>query len=125
MFGWVGRRFLKMITQFIELKVEADRANAMVKNSPTGMIFADDDEVVQYVNPAFVELAHKLGDALPVKADDIVGSKLSAFHRDHRPPGADHRERAAAPGHACSSARSGSTSWSTRSTTKPATASAR
>ena len=81
-FLWVGRRFLKMITQFIELKVEADRANAMVKNSPTGMVFADVDEVVQYINPAFVDLAHKLGDALPVKADDVVGSKLSALHHD-------------------------------------------
>ncbi|MCX6521778.1 MAG: methyl-accepting chemotaxis protein [Actinobacteria bacterium] len=81
-FLWVGRRFLKMITSFIELKVEADRANAMVKNSPTGMVFADEDEIVQYINPAFADLAHTLGDALPVKADDVVGSKLPALHPD-------------------------------------------
>ncbi len=87
-FGWIGRRFLKMITQFIELKVEADRANAMVTNSPTGMVFADVDEVVQYVNPAFVDLARDLDDVLPVSVDDVIGSKLSALH-----PDPDHLEQ--------------------------------
>ncbi|CAB4584904.1 MAG: hypothetical protein F2534_17175 [Actinobacteria bacterium] len=82
-FLWVGRRFLKVITRFVELQVEANRANAMVKNSHTGMVFADTDEVVRYANPAFIELARKLGDALPVHADDVLGSKLSDFHRDH------------------------------------------
>ena len=82
-FLWVGRRFLKVITRFVELQVEANRANAMVKNSHTGMVFADTDEVVRYANPAFIELARKLGDALPVHADDVLGAKLSDFHRDH------------------------------------------
>ncbi len=83
-FLWVGRRFLKMITKFVELQVEANRANSMVKNSHTGMVFADSDEIVRYANPAFLDLARKLGDALPVRADQVIGSKLADFHQDHQ-----------------------------------------
>ncbi len=76
-FLWIGRRFLKMITAFLALQVEADRANAMVKNSSTGMVFADADQVVRYVNPAFVELAEQLRSELTVRPDEVVGSTLS------------------------------------------------
>ncbi len=87
-FGWVGRRFLKMITQFIAVQAEADRANSMVKNSFTGMVFADNDDVVQYANPAFMQMADQLRSDLPVSPNDIIGGKLSAFHKNHA-----HQER--------------------------------
>jgi len=79
-YGWVGRRFLKMITQFIAVQAEADRANSMVKNSLTGMLFADNDDVVQYANPAFLQLADRLRADLAVSPDDIIGGKMSALH---------------------------------------------
>jgi PAS domain-containing protein len=85
-FLYIGRRFLKMLTQFIELKAEADRANAMVKNSVTGMIFADNDQTVQYANPAFMDLAEVLRADLGVRPDQIIGSKLADFHQG----GKDH-----------------------------------
>jgi PAS domain-containing protein len=81
-FLWVGRRFYKMIAEFIRVQAEADRANAMVRNSDTGMVFADNDEVIQYVNPAFLELADQLRTVLNVAPDDILGSRLSAFHQN-------------------------------------------
>jgi methyl-accepting chemotaxis protein len=88
-FLYVGRRFLKMIGTFIELKAEADRANAMVKNSVTGMIFADNDQVVRYANPAFMQLAEQLRNDLAVRPDQIIGSKLADFHAG----GKDHYDR--------------------------------
>jgi PAS domain-containing protein len=75
-FGWVGRRFLKMITGFIAVQAEADRANAMVKNSLTGMVFADDDGVIQYSNPAFTQLADELRGHVTITGDDLIGSNL-------------------------------------------------
>ena len=80
-FLWVGRRFLKMITQFVALQVEADRANAMVKNSFTGMIFADTDDVIRYANPAFLRLAEQLRSDLGVSPDRVVGSSIHDFHK--------------------------------------------
>ena len=80
-FGLVGRRFLKMLTQFMALQVEADRANAMVKNSFTGMIFADTDDVIRYANPTFLRLAEQLRSDLGVSPDRVVGSSIHDFHK--------------------------------------------
>ena len=80
-FLWVGRRFFKMITEFIRVQAEADRANAMVRNSLTGMVFADNDDIVRYVNPSFMALAEELRGVLRVRPDEIMGSNLSAFHQ--------------------------------------------
>ncbi len=79
-FLWVGRRFFKMISEFIRVQADADRANAMVRNSATGMVFADRDDIVRYVNPSFMELADQLRGSLRVAPGDILGSPLSAFH---------------------------------------------
>jgi PAS domain-containing protein len=79
-FLWIGFRFYKMIAEFIRVQADADRANAMVRNSNIGMVFADGDDIVRYVNPAFLDLARELRGVLRVAPDDILGSPLSAFH---------------------------------------------
>ncbi len=82
-FLWVGYQVLRVVTGFAAVQVDSMRTATMVENSPTGMVYADNDEIVRYVNPAFRALANRLGSDLPVRADQILGSPLSAFHRDH------------------------------------------
>ena len=62
-----------------------------------GMVFADQDEVVRYVNPAFMRLAERMRGDLRVTPENVVGSKLAHFHADHahaasRPIPPRHRE---------------------------------
>jgi len=83
LFAFVGRRLYKVITSFTAVQAENARITSMVESSPTGMVFADNDEIVRYVNPAFKEIIVELGSAIAVRPDDMVGSPLSAFHADH------------------------------------------
>ncbi len=82
-FGFVAWRLLKVVSESLKAQEESARLASMVESSPAGMVFADNDEIVRYVNPAFQATARLVGDALPVKADQIIGSPLSSFHRDH------------------------------------------
>lgn len=82
-FGFVFFRLLKVVGESLKNQQESARLASMVESSPSGMVFADNDEIVQYVNPAFQATARLIGDAMPVRAEQILGSPLSAFHRDH------------------------------------------
>ncbi len=57
-------------------------AQSMLENSPTNMMFADLDFVIQYMNPASLATLRRLEEHLPVRADDVVGSSLDVFHKN-------------------------------------------
>jgi methyl-accepting chemotaxis protein len=55
---------------------------AMIENSPTNMMFANRDFIIEYMNPASLATLKKLEAYLPVKADQVVGSSLDIFHKN-------------------------------------------
>ncbi|WP_157417463.1 methyl-accepting chemotaxis protein [Nocardioides sp. Iso805N] len=73
---------VESITQRLALEAHSSMLQSMMENSPTNMMFADRDFVVQYMNPASLATLRRLEAYLPVRADQVVGSSLDIFHRD-------------------------------------------
>ncbi|WGL54236.1 methyl-accepting chemotaxis protein [Nocardioides sp. BP30] len=73
---------VESITERLALEAHSSMLQSMVENSPTNMMFADRDLVIQYVNPASLDTLRALEAHLPVRADQVVGSSLDVFHRD-------------------------------------------
>lgn len=59
---------------------DSARMAAMIENSPIGVIFADTNLIIRYVNPASVTTLKKVEKFLSVKADAVVGSSVDVFH---------------------------------------------
>jgi PAS domain-containing protein len=78
-FVWIGRRFLQMLDRFLSVKAAADRSDAMVRNSATGMAFAGLDGHVQFANPAFEQTVETIREHLLIPIDHVVGAELAAF----------------------------------------------
>ncbi|MCA1983188.1 methyl-accepting chemotaxis protein [Nocardioides nematodiphilus] len=80
-------RFVGAIAQMDDVTPQLERENStarlrsMMENSPTNMMFADRDFVIQYMNPASLATLRRLEEHLPVKADQVVGSSLDVFHK--------------------------------------------
>jgi methyl-accepting chemotaxis protein len=62
--------------------VKRTPANALLKNAPTNLIFADKDLNVQYMNPASEKTLKTLEQYLPVRVDEIVGKSIDMFHQN-------------------------------------------
>ena len=60
----------------------ASMAISMVENSPTNMMFANREFIIEYMNPASLQTLRGLQEYLPVPADEIVGSSLDIFHKN-------------------------------------------
>jgi len=58
------------------------RAEAMLDGSHANMIFANNDLVIEYMNPASLKALKKIEHLLPVPADQIVGTCIDRFHAD-------------------------------------------
>lgn len=58
----------------------ATRLSNMVENLPINVIYADRDNIIQYMNPASTETLRKLQHLLPIPVDTIVGSSIDTFH---------------------------------------------
>jgi len=81
-----GRRIGAMatvedITERLSLAASNSMLRSMMENSPTNMMFADRDFVIQYMNPASLATLRGLEQHLPVRADQVVGSSLDIFHK--------------------------------------------
>src|SRR5262249_32083945 len=65
-------------------RIEAEQARllSMIENSPTNMMLAARDLKITYVNPASLSLLRKLEKHLPVKGDNVLGSKIDIFHKN-------------------------------------------
>jgi methyl-accepting chemotaxis protein len=70
------------VTERVKVEREMAIASSMMENSPTNMMFADRDFVIQYMNPASLQTLRGLEKHLPVRADDVVGSSLDVFHKN-------------------------------------------
>ena len=54
----------------------------MLENAPTNVMLADRDLKIIYMNPASLTTLRKLERFLPVKADDVIGTTIDAFHKN-------------------------------------------
>ena len=80
--GFVGAvAQLEDVTARLELERGSARLRSMMENSPTNMMFADRDFVIQYMNPASLATLRRLEEHLPVRADQVVGSSLDVLHK--------------------------------------------
>lgn len=81
--GYVGALVtFENVTEKLRVEQQMAIASSMMENSPTNMMFADLDFVIQYMNPASLNTLRGLEDVLPVKADEVVGSSLDIFHKN-------------------------------------------
>ncbi|MEZ5227299.1 MAG: methyl-accepting chemotaxis protein [Acidimicrobiales bacterium] len=61
---------------------ESTRLAQMVESSSLGMMFADADMIVRYMNPAQTALMRKVESHLPMRVDEIVGGSIDRFHKN-------------------------------------------
>ena len=86
-FGLDGRpeRVIKIatdVTQEVHLQREAERLMHMVESLPINLMFADNDLIIRYINPASYKSFQAVARLLPVPVDKVVGSSLDIFHKD-------------------------------------------
>ena len=71
----------EVVTEKLAAEKEMSQAKAMIQQA-SAMVFADNDLVVRYMNPAALKTLRSLEKHLPVRADDIVGQSIDIFHKD-------------------------------------------
>jgi methyl-accepting chemotaxis protein len=81
LFAFVARKVLGSVTRMNEVQGEMARVNQMVENSPTNMMFCDNDLTIQFINPASLKTLRTIEHLLPCKADDVVGKSVDIFHK--------------------------------------------
>ncbi len=72
----------ELITERLKVEQEMARVNSMMENAPTNILYADEDLVVQFQNPASQKTLKTLEHLLPCKADEIVGQSIDIFHKN-------------------------------------------
>ena len=71
-----------VVTEKLRLETEAARLQSMMDEAPVNMMLADNDLVIEYINPASKATLKTLEHLLPVKVDNIVGQNIDIFHKD-------------------------------------------
>jgi methyl-accepting chemotaxis protein len=71
-----------LATTRIQQEKRVSRLTGFVENNPGNMIAADQDLIIQYMNPASTKVLKTLEAYLPVKVDEIVGQSVDIFHKN-------------------------------------------
>ncbi|MBL4886025.1 MAG: PAS domain S-box protein [Planctomycetaceae bacterium] len=74
-------KFATDITEQKKAAVVADRVQNMMDNIPINVMMTDLDLELIYMNPASTETLRSIEGSLPVKADDMIGTKIDVFHK--------------------------------------------
>ncbi len=69
-------------------ETEAAKIVSVVENFTMGIIMADNDLKIRYLNPASKEALSKMEQHLPVRVDNIIGQSIDIFHKNP-----DHQRR--------------------------------
>jgi len=69
------------VTERVALEEQTSRMTSMLENAPINLMFADNDFVIRYVNPASLKTLRTIEHLLPVRAEDVVGSSIDVFHK--------------------------------------------
>jgi methyl-accepting chemotaxis protein len=80
--GAVWRKLFHSVDRANQAAEEVARVSAMVENSPTNMMFCDDQLVIRYVNPASLTTLRSIQHLLPCTADAVVGQSVDIFHQN-------------------------------------------
>ena len=62
-------------------RTELARMTGMAEGAPVGMVFADLDGIIRWINPAMGQVLSTLQRWLPMSLDAVVGSNIDVFHR--------------------------------------------
>jgi methyl-accepting chemotaxis protein len=69
-------------TARIHQEKKINRLAGFVENNPGNMIAADQDFIIQYMNPASKRVLKSLEQYLPLKIDGIIGQSVDIFHKN-------------------------------------------
>lgn len=69
------------VSQQLRTEKERRRFEAMMEQAPTGVMMADLDFRIVYVNPASVRMLKKIEAHLPCRAEDVKGQVFDIFHK--------------------------------------------
>ncbi len=72
----------EVATARIRQEEKINRLAGFVENNPGNMIAADQDLIIQYMNPASKKVLKTLEQYLPVKVEDIIGKSVDIFHKN-------------------------------------------
>ncbi|MGA2882937.1 MAG: methyl-accepting chemotaxis protein [Bryobacteraceae bacterium] len=65
-----------------QLEGEVEKIRQMMENSPSNVIQAGTDLVIQYMNSSSLKTLKKLEHLLPCKAEEILGRSIDIFHKN-------------------------------------------
>jgi methyl-accepting chemotaxis protein len=70
------------ITKDVEAEVANQRYASMTESASLGVMFADTDGVIRYMNPACRRVMQRLEPHVRRRPEQIIGSNIDMFHRD-------------------------------------------
>jgi methyl-accepting chemotaxis protein len=71
-----------IVTQKLAAQEEIRSISSLVNNAPVGLILADYDLNIKFINSDAVTGLKKLQEHIPVDADDLVGKSIDIFHKN-------------------------------------------
>jgi methyl-accepting chemotaxis protein len=74
-------KFATDITEAVAAEAANLRYASMTENASLGLMFADNEGVIRYLNPACLRLLRRVDGHSPRRADDLVGARLDLFGR--------------------------------------------
>lgn len=74
-------KFATDITEAVEQRIMNSRYASMSDNSPIGIIFADTNLIIRYMNPSSIKMLKTLQQFVPVPVDSMVGKSIDTFHK--------------------------------------------
>ena len=75
-------KYASDITAQVAFREEMALFKPMVENAKINLMLCDLDYTIKYLNPASVATLKKIEQHLPVRADQVLGSKIDIFHKD-------------------------------------------
>jgi methyl-accepting chemotaxis protein len=84
-FGMLATSVNQMAEQLGEAAKESGRAVSVLANCPVGVMLADRDLRLQYLNPQSIRLLKTIEHLLPVKVDNMLGQNIDIFHKNPAP----------------------------------------
>jgi methyl-accepting chemotaxis protein len=81
--NWVGvMATWDIVTEKLQTEEKAARMQGVVENSPSNIMYADLDGIIQYVNPQSLETLKAIEKHLPVQAHEVQGRSYDIFHKN-------------------------------------------
>ena len=80
--GTLGDSMSTMVKNLRVATTEMARSEAIMKQMPTNVLYADTDLTMQFMNPESAKTLKTLEQYLPTKVDDMIGQSIDIFHKN-------------------------------------------